>query len=447
MQTPISRRSRFARPNYLAILVILILGAFALGVPFRSAVSRGKVRSNGHGKNVTSKTVSPLWRHSSRSSSMSPFMTGESVTLYAADCTTPRTSYIAGEIVCAQTDGVDLSSPGNYYMNWIDSQLNQTNGGTITQNPQFFLFVPTAGTWKAQIGRVSPADAAIIGNPPIFSVDAGTAMATFAADCTTPKTSFSLGDEVCAQVSGAAVSGYRIQFVDPAGIVRDSVDVTMATQQRSFTLPTAPTPGLEGDVFVDNRGTWRVNLVEAVEATVTNSAFMTVHDPAGAVTDLEISKTYDGSTAVAGGTLEAIVWAFNYGPDSAQNVTITDETPANTTFQSLTQTAGPTVNCTTPSPGSTGTSTCTLASLARGDVVALVIVYQVSSSSGGTTTTATATASSTTTDRLSLNNDSSADATVTNPTPPSCTVTCPDNITVGTNAVDGQNNPGAIVNF
>src|SRR6185436_9492217 len=113
---------------------------------------------------------------------------GESVTLYAADCVTPRSAFNVGEMVCAKTDGVDLSAAGNHYMNWVDSQLNSTNGGTITQNPQYFLFSPpTADTYKATIGSVSPADSSIVGNPPIFTAANGNALATFASNCTTPK--------------------------------------------------------------------------------------------------------------------------------------------------------------------------------------------------------------------------------------------------------------------
>src|SRR5205809_215760 len=80
----------------------------------------------------------------------------------------------------AKTNGVDLTVPGNYYMNWVDSQLNQTNGGVITQNPQYFLYVPpTADTYKATIGRVAPPDSSIVGNPPIFTVSDTPGISTF----------------------------------------------------------------------------------------------------------------------------------------------------------------------------------------------------------------------------------------------------------------------------
>jgi Tfp pilus assembly protein FimT len=155
----------------------------------------------------------------------------ETIEIFAADCTTPKSAFALGETVCAVTDGVDLVTvPGNYYMNWIDSSLNQTNGGTITQNPQNFLFVPpTADTWKATIGRVSPADSSIVGNPPIFTVSSNSpGVSTFTTDCSTPKTTFTLGQQVCATAAatGGAASRRRVVWIDPSGNARQVDSIT-----------------------------------------------------------------------------------------------------------------------------------------------------------------------------------------------------------------------------
>ena len=450
MNTP-ARRRLISRFNYLLLFAFCLIAVVGLALP---AVHSSSLTSSQSSVGTNTRAdffgATRAAGYVKRASAIAPFLTGETVEVFAADCITPRATFSVGETVCAKSDGVDLTVPGNHYMNWIDSQLNQTNGGTITQNPQYFLFVAsTPDTYKATIGRLTPADSSIVGNPPVFSASAGLAIATYAADCATPKTSFILGDTVCAKVVDAPTSAsgvvVRMQLVDPAGFIRDSVDVTVGTQQRSFTLPTTPTPGLSGGVFVDNRGTWRVNITDTADATVRNSALLTVHDPAGAVTDLQISKSYEGSSiGIAGGTLQAVVWVYNYGPDAAQNVTITDETPSNTAFQSLIHTDGPTFACTTPTVGAAGTITCTRSSLARGEVAGFVITYVISPNSGNTTTTSMATASTTTTDRISTDNDSSADATVSNPAPPSsCTLTCPSNIT--TTAPQGQS--GATVTF
>src|SRR6185295_6248474 len=192
--------------------------------------------------------------------SVLPLVAGETVELFAADCATPKSQFALGETICAKTDGVDLSVAGNYYMNWIDSSLNQTNGGTITQNPQFFLFVPpSTGTWKATIGRVTPADSSIIGNPPLFTVtNSGPGVSTFTPDCVTAKTSFVLGETVCATAAGTggATARRRVIWIDPSGNARQVNDVTADPESFSFSIPATQTSVIGNDT-VDNRGKWK----------------------------------------------------------------------------------------------------------------------------------------------------------------------------------------------
>jgi len=91
--------------------------------------------------------------------------------------------------------------------------------------------------------------------------------------------------------------------------------------------------GTLDEVTFDNRGTWNVNLRDAIDGDVEYSAAITVHDATAIISDLQISKFYsDSSQANANETLTAAVWVFNYGPDDAQNVQVDDTTPSNTTF-------------------------------------------------------------------------------------------------------------------
>ena len=447
MQTPVYSR-RFMRPKFFAILVVLILGAFALGVPFRSAVSRSNVKPGSHGKNVTSKEASPLTRHLSRWASMFPWVTGESVTLFAADCSTPKTAFALGETVCAQTDGVDLSVAGNFYMNWIDSSLNQTNGGTITQNPQTFLFVPpAAGTYKAQIGRVNPADNAIIGNPPIFTVSSnGVGISTYAAGCTTPQTTFSLGATVCVKVQGVDPNfNRRIAWVDPAGNIRQVTAITSDPQTDSFTLPTAATELID-NAQVDNRGPWKVNVISA-RGTVINGNTFNVQD-AQAYADLTIGKSaVDTSTVDNGNNVTYSLSIYNYGPNPAQNVVITDPAPpqtsvANATFVSATQISGPAFTCTGSSPavctrGTTGSPLF----LNPGESAVFEFVYTANGSTGAQIIN-TANVSSDTNELESSDNTASADPVTIGTgggTPADCQLECPNNITVAQNTTGGAN--------
>src|SRR5947209_5295262 len=68
-----------------------------------------------------------------------PTVAGETIEIFAADCATPQTAFALGETICAKTNGVDLTVPGNYYVDWFGPN-GTTNDGTITQNPQYFLF-------------------------------------------------------------------------------------------------------------------------------------------------------------------------------------------------------------------------------------------------------------------------------------------------------------------
>ena len=440
MQTPIYHRRIFMRPNYLAILVIIILGAFALGVPFRSALSRGKVKPGSHGKNVTSKQAGPLWRHLSRWAGLMSPLTGESVTLYAADCATPKSAFTLGETVCAQTDGVDLSVANNYYMNWIDSSLNQTNGGSITQNPQTFLFVPPAsGTYKATIGRVNPADSSIVANPPIFTVSGGAALSTYASDCATLQNVFTLGATVCAQVSGVDPTfNRRFSWVDPAGNIRRFASITTNPQTDSFTLPTDEIDPNYGN---DNRGVWKVNVISSRGSVVLTLSFRV--EATTPIVNLSIAKSLVGGQPTGGDPVTFSVSVYNRGPNDAANVQITDAEPTNATFSSVTQTSGPSFTCT-----GTGAVTCTGAVLKAGQSAIFELAY--TAGSAGSTITNTASVTSDTAEQDAADNTSTAGpytiAQGTGGGGGTCSLACSDDITTPANTTQGGNS-GAIVHF
>jgi uncharacterized repeat protein (TIGR01451 family) len=373
---------------------------------------------------------------------------GESVTLYAADCATPKSAFTLGEVVCAKTNGVDLSVPNNYYMNWIDSQLNQTNGGSITQNPQFFFFTPpTTGLWKAQIGRVTPADSAVIGNPPLFTVSSGVGIATYAADCTTPKTIFTLGDTVCVKVSGNDPQfNRRIGWVDPAGITRSFTPLTTDPQTDSFTLPATETSTI--DVFVvDNRGQWHVNVVSSRGSTVSGQPFLV--QGATATADLSISKSLVGDNPDTGQSVTFSIAVTNRGPNPAQNVKLSDAEPNNATFVSVTQTSGPSFACTGSDPvvcsrGTTGSPLF----LNPGETAVFELVYTANGASGSSITNA-ASVESDTTELSEIDNTAVYTLVIGGGggTPAECVLNCPPSLTVATNTTTQGGQPAAIVTF
>jgi trimeric autotransporter adhesin len=445
MQTPTYHRRGFMRTNYFAFVVILILGAFVLATPFRSVDSSSRSRVKPNTKPI-SKSGKASRLGSAAASFALPSMSGESVTVYAADCTTPKVSFNLGETICAKTDGVDLTVAGNYYINWFHPNSTETNGGTITQNPQYFLFsLPLGntevGTWKVNIGRVAPPETSIIGNPPNIAVSAGPAIATFGSDCTTPKTSFALGDTVCARISGEPLpdtnSGVPVQrrfnWVNASGFVASATDVVSDPQTNSFTISNAGSA----------RGAWFVNST-GNEAEAHLSTGFSVSDPAAASTDLTVGMS-SPLTVNASSDLFFTVRVTNRGPDTATGVQLTDNQPVNTTFVSATQTEGEaTFSCT-----GTSTVTCSTTSMRKGDEALIVIVYNVNGGTqDGTLISNTVNVTSATTELNSADNTYDDTSTVdsgTAPTP-TCTLVCPDNITVTANTSE-NNVVGAHVSF
>ena len=129
--------------NFIRIFItVVVLGVIALGSfysPRRasSQAVKAPARKNHVDQSVAPSALrKPLMKIPTRDAIKDWYgwtlhstpMFAESVTLYAADCVTPKTAFNLGETVCAKTDGIDLSIANNHYMNWIDSQLNETNG-------------------------------------------------------------------------------------------------------------------------------------------------------------------------------------------------------------------------------------------------------------------------------------------------------------------------------
>ena len=296
----------------------------------------------------------------------------DSIATFAADCTTPKTAFLLGETVCAKTDGVTAT---DRFVNWCVSCPTIDHGGAgITDidpnnQPQNFLYTPTVtGLWKATIA--DPSDSSIL--PTEFTVSEST-LATFNGACTTTQSTFALGDTVCARVNGIDPGlNRRLFWIDPAGNLRASVDITTDPQSATFNLPATETSIIGNDV-VDNRGTWKVNIVSSRGSAVFSVTFtVTGDDP---VADLGVAKALIGEEPEAGANFSFYVAVSNNGPNNALNVLFSDPQPDNATFVSITQTSGPTFNCDGNDP-----VVCTVASLASGAIAEFELVYTAGSS-------------------------------------------------------------------
>jgi uncharacterized repeat protein (TIGR01451 family) len=370
-----------------------------------------------------------------------PTPTPETITTYASNCTTPKTSFVLGETVCAQTVFVTET---NRFVNWCVACPTIAYGGAgvtdiTTDLPQNFLYTPVVtGTWKATIA--DSLDSSIV--PAVFtvvSVNQTAAIATYAADCVTPKTVFNLGDVVCAIATGVSPAlGRRFAWTDPAGFIRTFTPITTDPQADPFNLPGSNTT-IIGNFVVDNRGTWKASVVSS-RGSLLFSAPFTVKG-ATPTANLSVAKGTSNSSVNSGELVTFVLSITNSGPSDATNVVLTDPTPANAAFSSV-----------TPSGGFTcagGVLPCSAPVLAAGATANFQIVY--TAGSAGSTITNIATVSSP--DAVGANPtfvdpDSSDDSATTtlrigsgDGTPTDCVIECPNNIVVTTNTT------GAIVDF
>jgi hypothetical protein len=391
-------------------------------------------------------SASAPWSTSGSFSPSAPLF-AETIDTFGADCTTPKSTFYLGETVCAKTDGVAGTPTSGEFVNWIltnPTPVTVVSGGQgqtdITTNTQTFTFTPTqTGAYKASIAI--PGD--ISQTPAGFTVVPAPPFATYTGNCAMATDSFSLGDTICVKASGP-VDARRVQLVDPDYLITNSADLTQSPQTFMFTLPSAAT-GTLFDVPVDNRGRWLVKMIDTSDASAREVLPISVHDPAQTVADLQVNTIVLGdTTAVAGSNVSILVWVFNVGPDAAQSASFSNASPANTTFQSLTQTAGPTFTCSTPPVNSAGTTTCTKSSLNRDVAAGFIINYKVNTSiPNGSDLSTTATVTSSTSDNRDASNSSDSSANASNPTPPPCTLACPSNFPAFTDL----HQDGAIVNF
>jgi uncharacterized repeat protein (TIGR01451 family) len=253
---------------------------------------------------------------------------------------------------------------------------------------------------------------------------------TYAANCedAQPGNTWNLGGTACAKVTGAPVpccgqttaEDRRIAWVAPNGnIARVSGTLTPSAASDTYTIPLA---GFD-DPFAQV-GTWTVQTIDANGAAKASAEFV-VRDPSNASADLSIGK-YGPFEISPGANINYRVEVTNKGPDAAQNVTLTDSVPANTTFISV----SPDLTCTAPTPGSgTGAISCTLANLPANSTVVYTLIFNVNSGTpNGTVISNTASAFSSmpnmTNDPHTADNSASASTTVVAATS-GCTVTCP----------------------
>jgi uncharacterized repeat protein (TIGR01451 family) len=152
--------------------------------------------------------------------------------------------------------------------------------------------------------------------------------------------------------------------------------------------------------FIDN-----VALIEGYQCTASNC-----------VADLSATQTVSPDPVTTGSDLTYELTVINNGPARATDVTVTDNIPAGTSFQSATAPAGWTP--TTPNVGDGGTVTFTKSSLNASEPAVFTLVVKAECGmTNGTTISNTVTASGTRPDSNTDNNSQTVTAQASDPAP------------------------------
>lgn len=289
-------------------------------------------------------------------------------------------------------------------------------------------------------------------------------LTTYAADCTTPKSSFNLGETVCAKITGATLfangrATTRIGWVSPYNSLAQGAAITTDPQTGTYSIPATPTQTFTdvggGSITVDNRGVWTLGLYSALDGSFIQGVNFTVHDPAKEFVDLSVNQAASFSEGEVGSGSGSIfrITVSNRGPDAAHSVVLTDTLPTNVTFSSAVETTSLGFTCNAPSGG---TFTCTLATMPAGSTAQITLAYEVNTGvAEGTAITNTVTVDSSAAqcspdascELRPEDNTSTFSAKVPEtPANPTCTLICHENFSVVANTTQ-SGNPGAIVTF
>ena len=194
----------------------------------------------------------------------------------------------------------------------------------------------------------------------------------FAGDCATPKSSFYLGDTVCATIGDfplPVTSRYRrFQWVAPDGRVFDQNGVKLDPQSDSIVLPTT------GDFA--QYGTWTIRAID-IQSQIRTIARFKVLNREFRIVDLGVLK--DGPALVfPGDRVKYQIVVSNVGPDDAYEVQLNDYVPENMTFYAMKQVSGRAFfECSTPLRGETGRTVCRTRGMADGDEAIFDVYYIV----------------------------------------------------------------------
>lgn len=193
-----------------------------------------------------------------------------------------------------------------------------------------------------------------------------------AADCITPRTTFYLGETVCAVVEGAPppADGWRqrsFQWVTPNYWVTQQTEILKEMQWEVFTIPAS------GDFA--RVGKWSLRTVDNEPGTQTLTTFF-VRDPRTRYADL-LAELRGPATVAPGERIEHTLSVSNQGPEAAQAVEFIVSVPTETAFVAMRQLSGNPFSCTTPARGGDGKTVCKAEALKVGEAAEFAFYYGV----------------------------------------------------------------------
>lgn len=274
-------------------------------------------------------------------------------------------------------------------------------------------------------------------------------IAIFQGDCTTPATSFTLGDTVCAKLTNAPV-GFRatqvlrrLAIVGPDGFIRSKSDVpgTDSSDELIFTIPATETSPVGGE-NLDNRGTWQAASFSGFDGSAqVKAAFVVTSNVA--VAQLSLLSAVSQTELAGGDNVSFTLYLQNSGPNDAEDVVVTADNPAHTTFVSAIA-SDPNINCV----NDTGSTTCTSETLANDARATITLTYNVDAGTPVRTVIVfDATVTTTTAQRSLRGTFTEAAAFVAEAAPaPVCELSCPADV-VATADTTHNSQFGAFVRF
>lgn len=176
----------------------------------------------------------------------------------------------------------------------------------------------------------------------------------------------------------------------------------------SLTSTTPNSPGEALTFRVVTSGTYYARVTNT--STSTGDYLLSISRNCVASTDVSVLKGGSPDPVLAGDEITYSISVANNGASAAESLTLSDSTPANTTFVSLVAPGG--WVCSTPSVGGTGAITCTAATLFAGSAVDFTLVVKVDTCAASGTITNTATVTVASGDWDPSNNSATANNTV-----------------------------------